>query len=101
MSVQGVDCSGLTSRVYWVNGIDLRRDADMQFDDPRAQPVERAALRPGDLVFFGQKKITHVGMYVGDGRFINATTHTRPDVHEEALDDPYWVALYRGARRPQ
>lgn len=101
MSVQGIDCSGLTSRVYAVNGIDLRRDADMQFDDPRAQPVERGALRPGDLLFFGQKKITHVGMYVGDGRFINATTHTRPDVHEESLDDPYWVALYRGARRPQ
>jgi cell wall-associated NlpC family hydrolase len=101
MSVQGVDCSGLTSRVYAVNGIDLRRDADMQFDDPRAQPVERADLRAGDLVFFGEKKITHVGMYVGDGRFINATTHTRPDVHEESLDDPYWVALYRGARRPQ
>jgi cell wall-associated NlpC family hydrolase len=101
MSVQGIDCSGLTSRVYAVNGIDLRRDADMQFDDPRAQPVERGALRPGDLLFFGQKKITHVGMYVGDGRFINATTHTRPDVHEESLDDAYWALLYRGARRPQ
>ena len=101
MSAHGVDCSGLTSRVYAVNGVDLPRDADMQFDDPRARPVERADLRQGDLVFFGQKKITHVGLYVGDGRFINATTHTRPDVHEESLDDPYWVALYRGARRPQ
>ncbi len=101
MSAHGVDCSGLTSRVYAAHGVELRRDADMQFDDPRARPVERADLRPGDLVFFGQKKITHVGMYVGDGRFINATTHTRPDVHEESLDDPYWVALYRGARRPQ
>jgi cell wall-associated NlpC family hydrolase len=101
MSVHGLDCSGLTSRVYAVNGIDLPRDADLQFDDPRARAVERADLRPGDLVFFGQKKITHVGMYVGDGRFINATTHTRPDVHEDALDDPYWAALYRGARRPQ
>ena len=101
MSVQGVDCSGLTSRVYAVNGIDLPRDADMQFDDPRARAVEKADLRPGDLVFFGQKKITHVGMYVGDGRFINATTHTRPDVHEDSLDDPYWASLYRGARRPQ
>jgi cell wall-associated NlpC family hydrolase len=101
MSARGVDCSGLTSRVYAVNGIDLPRDADMQFDDPRARPIERADLRPGDLVFFGEKKITHVGIYAGDGRFINATTHTRPDVHEESLDDPYWAALYRGARRPQ
>jgi len=101
MSAQGLDCSGLTSRVYAANGVGLRRDADLQFDDPRARPVEKADLRPGDLVFFGQKKITHVGMYVGDGRFINATTHGHPDVHEEPLDDPYWVALYRGARRPQ
>jgi gamma-D-glutamyl-L-lysine dipeptidyl-peptidase len=101
MSVHGLDCSGLTSRVYALNGVDLPRDADLQFDDPRARAVERADLRPGDLVFFGQKKITHVGMYVGDGRFINATTHTRPDVHEDSLDDPYWVSLYRGARRPQ
>lgn len=101
MSVHGVDCSGLTSRVYAVNGVDLPRDADMQFDDPRTSAVERADLRAGDLVFFGQKKITHVGLYVGDGRFINATTHTRPDVHEESLEDPYWVSLYRGARRPQ
>jgi gamma-D-glutamyl-L-lysine dipeptidyl-peptidase len=101
MSAHGLDCSGLVSRVYAVNGVDLPRDADLQFDDPRGRPVDRSALRPGDLVFFGQKKITHVGMYVGDGRFINATTHSHPDVHEESLDDPYWVALYRGARRPQ
>lgn len=101
MSAHGVDCSGLTSRVYALNGVVLRRDADMQFDDPRARPVERALLRPGDLVFFGEKRITHVGIYAGDGRFINATTRTRPDVHEESLDDPYWASLYRGARRPQ
>jgi len=101
MSAHGLDCSGLTSRVYAFQGILLPRDADMQFDDPHARPVERGELRPGDLVFFGKDKITHVGMYVGEGRFINATTHTRPDVHEESLDDPHWVALYRGARRPQ
>jgi gamma-D-glutamyl-L-lysine dipeptidyl-peptidase len=101
MSAHGLDCSGLTSRVYAANGVFLPRDADMQFDDPHARPVERGLLRPGDLVFFGKDKITHVGMYVGEGRFINATTHTRPDVHEESLDDPHWVALYRGARRPQ
>ncbi|HEV7501926.1 MAG TPA: C40 family peptidase, partial [Vicinamibacteria bacterium] len=101
MSAQGIDCSGLVSRAYAASGVELRRDADLQFDDPRAKPVERADLRAGDLVFFGRTKITHVGLYVGEGRFLNATTHTHPDVHEESLDDPYWVALYRGARRPQ
>ncbi len=101
MSPHGVDCSGLVSRVYWANGVVLPRDADMQFDDPNAAPVERDALRPGDLLFFGRTKITHVGMYVGDGAFINATTHGTPTVHEERLDDPYWTALYRGGRRPR
>ena len=99
MSPLGVDCSGLVSRVFWSNGIDVLRDADIQFSDPRAIPVERAALQPGDLLFFGTKKITHVGIYSGDGRFIHATTHLQPVVQESALDDPHWTALFRGARR--
>ena len=99
MSSQGVDCSGLVSRVYAVNGIDLLRDADIQFTDPRGQAVERSALQPGDLLFFGTSKITHVGMYVGEGRFISATTHETPVVREDSLDDPYWAPLFRGARR--
>lgn len=99
MSPHGVDCSGLVSRVYAVNGIDLLRDADIQFADPRGRAVERAALQPGDLVFFGAKKITHVGVYVGDGRFLSATTYQTPVVREDSLDDPHWAALFRGARR--
>jgi hypothetical protein len=100
MSAHGVDCSGLMSRVYAANGIDLLRDADIQFSDPRAQPVTREALQPGDLVFFGRKsRVTHVGMYVGNGRFISATTHETPVVHEDALDDPQWGPMYLGARR--
>jgi cell wall-associated NlpC family hydrolase len=101
MSARGVDCSGLTSRVYWVNGLTLPRDADMQFDDPGALAVDRDQLQKGDLVFFGKTKITHVGIYVGAGAFINATTHGAPTVHEERLEDPHWTALYRGARRPR
>ncbi|HET7746619.1 MAG TPA: NlpC/P60 family protein [Vicinamibacteria bacterium] len=101
ISPMGVDCSGFTSRVYAVNGVVLPRDARLQFDDPQAVPVERAALQPGDLLFFGQKRITHVGMYVGDGRFIHATTHETPVVQESRLDDPHWTALFKGARRPR
>jgi cell wall-associated NlpC family hydrolase len=99
MTARGLDCSGLMSRVYASYGVDLRRDADLQFADPRGQPVERDALQPGDLVFFGAKKVTHVGMYVGDGRFLSATTHETPMVHEDPLDDPRWGPIYRGARR--
>lgn len=99
MSPLGVDCSGFVNQVYSVNGFDLLRDADIQHDDPRGRPVERADLRAGDLLFFGGKKITHVGMYVGDGRFIHSTTHLRPVVQESDLGDPYWTSLFRGARR--
>jgi len=103
MTAQGLDCSGLTSLVYRVNGIDVRRDADMQFADPRLEPVEKGELRPGDLVFFGKKRdeITHVGMFVGAGRFISATVHDAPVVQESGLDEPYWAELYKGARRPR
>jgi cell wall-associated NlpC family hydrolase len=99
MSYHGVDCSGLVSRVYAANGIDLLRDADIQFSDPRASAVERGALQPGDLLFFGTNKVTHVGIYAGDRRFISATTYQTPVVREDSLDDPYWANLYRGARR--
>lgn len=100
MSPLGVDCSGLVSRVYALHGVTLPRDANQQFDDPEAAPVEKAHLRPGDLVFFGKGRVTHVGMYVGEGRFINATTHEVPVVQEDDLDDPHWAAVYLGARRP-
>jgi gamma-D-glutamyl-L-lysine dipeptidyl-peptidase len=99
MSYHGVDCSGLVSRVFAANGIDLLRDAGIQFDDPRGLAVERGALQPGDLLFFGAKKVTHVGIYSGEGRFISATTYQTPVVREDSLDDPYWAALFRGARR--
>jgi cell wall-associated NlpC family hydrolase len=103
MTAQGIDCSGLASRAYHANGIDLPRDADQQFADPGAVPVERPDLRPGDLLFFGKDaaNVTHVGLYLGDGRFINATTHETPVVREDRLDDPHWSSLYQGARRPR
>jgi len=103
MTAQGLDCSGLVSLVYRVNGIEVRRDADLQFADARLTPVGKEDLRPGDLVFFGKKKdeITHVGMFVGGGRFISATVHEAPVVQESGLDEPYWAELYQGARRPR
>jgi gamma-D-glutamyl-L-lysine dipeptidyl-peptidase len=103
MTVHGIDCSGLVSRVYHANGFELPRDADLQFADPNADAVAREKLEPGDLLFFGddEKSITHVGLYLGDGRFINATTHEVPSVHEDRLDDPHWSAIYQGARRPR
>jgi cell wall-associated NlpC family hydrolase len=103
MTPLGVDCSGFVSLVYRVNGRVLPRDADLQFKDPSATAVERADLAPGDLVFFGRspEKITHVGLYVDEGRFLDATTYETPVVREDRLDDPHWAEIYQGARRPR
>jgi gamma-D-glutamyl-L-lysine dipeptidyl-peptidase len=101
MTVHGLDCSGYVSLVYRLHGVDLLRDADLQYDDPSLEKVERTELRPGDLVFFGKKKVTHVGLYVGGERFLSATTHQTPVVQESGLDEPYWASVYIGARRPR
>ncbi len=103
MTAHGIDCSGLASRVYHVNGVELPRDANLQFEDGGAVAVPRARLRPGDLVFFGRdaRHVSHVGIYLGSGRFINATTYRTPMVREDRLSDPHWASLYQGARRPR
>jgi len=96
----GIDCSGLAQLVYHLNGVELWRDADMQYDQPGLQPVAREDLETGDLIFFGSSRITHMGMYIGSGQFIHATTHLRPVVQISSLDETHWTELYRGARRP-
>jgi gamma-D-glutamyl-L-lysine dipeptidyl-peptidase len=101
MTGHGLDCSGYVSLVYRLHGVDLLRDADLQHDDPALEKVERADLRPGDLVFFGKKRVTHVGLYVGGDRFLSATTYQTPVVQESGLDEPYWASVYIGARRPR
>jgi cell wall-associated NlpC family hydrolase len=103
MTARGIDCSGLASRVYHANGVILPRDADLQFEDPNAVAVALKALRPGDLLFFGRdaKHVSHVGLYTGGGRFINATTYRTPMVRMDRLADPHWQAIYQGARRPR
>ena len=96
----GIDCSGFVQLVYHLNGVSLLRDADLQYSQPGLLPVDQANLQPGDLVFFGQTSIAHVGLYIGDGRFIHATTYQDPVVQISRLDEPHWTALYQGARRP-
>ena len=104
MTAHGIDCSGFVSRVYHANGVDLPRDADQQFEDPDAVPGG-ASRTSGPAISSSSasdaKNITHVGLYVGDGRFINATTHETPVVREDRLDDPHWSSIYQGARRPR
>ncbi|HUS14878.1 MAG TPA: C40 family peptidase [Chloroflexia bacterium] len=74
MTHQGVDCSGLMQIAYRVHGHTLPRDADQQFHGA-GEPVAEGEWQPGDLLFFGDPpdKVTHVVMYVGDGRIIHAS----------------------------
>ncbi len=99
-TAQGIDCSGLAQLAYHLNGVELLRDADMQFNQPGLQSVAREDLRTGDLLFFGESSITHVGIYIDDGQFVHATTHLRPVVQISSLDEPRWTQLFQGARRP-
>jgi cell wall-associated NlpC family hydrolase len=96
----GIDCSGFVQLVYRLNGVSLLRDSAIQYTQPDLTPVERGALQTGDLLFFGQMGITHVGLYMGQGEFIHATTHGQPIVQISRLDEPHWTGLFQGARRP-
>jgi cell wall-associated NlpC family hydrolase len=102
MTAHGLDCSGYVGLVYRLHGVEMLRDAYMQYDDPNMVKVERADLRPGDLVFFGNaKKPGHVGLYTGEGRFLSATIYQTPTVQESSLDEPYWNSEFVGGRRPR
>jgi cell wall-associated NlpC family hydrolase len=99
----GFDCSGFTRHVYGVSlGLTLPRRADEQAQAPDLRRVARDALQPGDLVFFNTlgRTFSHVGIYVGEGRFIHAP-RTGARVRVESMDSPYWRKRYTGARRAE
>lgn len=95
----GFDCSGLVNYVYR-DMLDLklpRTSRDLaQVQGPKIAPERLAAA---DLVFFGSRgNVSHVGIYVGEGRFVHAPS-TGGTVRLDRLDGPYWVDHYTGARR--
>ena len=80
-SSKTIDCSGLVCNVYFMNGIQLPRDADMQALIGKELTTDFVAdgLEPGDLLFFGRKasegkeeNVSHVAMYIGDGEYIHS-----------------------------
>jgi len=95
----GFDCSGFTQMLCRRRGIVIPRDTSLQIKWAGAVPVDRNDLIAGDLLFFGESKVTHTGMYIGEGKFINATTHDRPIVQISDLGDPYWMKRFIAARR--
>lgn len=95
---RGFDCSGLAMTVYRLNGISVPRSIEGQMKAGR--PVARDSLAPGDLVFFstrGGGAASHVGVYIGDGRFIHAPGRGKT-VRSEDLAAAYFAARYLGAR---
>lgn len=101
VSSSGFDCSGFTQMLVRQRGIEMPRDAHLQADWSGVSLVERKDLQPGDLLFFGSSaaRITHTGMYLGQGEFIHDTTHDHPGVQISHLDDMPWTKLLVAARR--
>jgi cell wall-associated NlpC family hydrolase len=97
----GYDCSGFMQMLARQRGVHMPRDAQPQADWSGLRPVERKNLQPGDLLYFGSspKHITHTGMYLGKGKFIDATTYQTPMVRIDSLADPHWTALLVAIRR--
>ncbi len=93
----GFDCSGFTKYVFASAGISLPRTADVQYEV--GTPVAYNDLMPGDLVFFSTYTYgaSHVGIYLGNGRFINASSSR--GVAIDSLNSSYWGSRYIGARR--
>jgi murein DD-endopeptidase len=95
---RGFDCSGLVSYSYAQVGITVSRETRTLRQ--QASPVRTTALRRGDLVFFDQegKKYSHVGIYLGDGRFVHAPS-SGGKVRTDSLEAEYWSRHFVEARR--
>ena len=98
---EGFDCSGFTRYVFENSvGLVLPRRADEQAHAPGLFSINKDELKPGDLVFFNtmRRAFSHVGIYVGDGKFIHSP-RAGGEVRVEDLRVDYWAKRYNGARR--
>ena len=98
---RGFDCSGLVRYVLRALSIDAPRTAHLQARLGASVPLDTAKLRPGDLLTFGTKqRVSHIGIYVGNGRFVHASSGAgrvveRPLLRRPARGIKPWI----GARR--
>ncbi|EFJ2076130.1 C40 family peptidase [Escherichia coli] len=98
----GFDCSGLVYYAYKdLVKIRIPRTANEMYHLRDAAPIERSELKNGDLVFFrtqGRGTADHVGVYVGNGKFIQSP-RTGQEIQITSLSEDYWQRHYVGARR--
>ncbi|MFW9484439.1 C40 family peptidase [Xanthomonas euvesicatoria pv. euvesicatoria] len=100
-STEGFDCSGLVGYVFKTAlGIDLPRvSRDIARDESAELIKDPSTLKAGDLVFFGKRgRIDHVGLVVGDGKFLHAPSRGK-DVRVDSLASGYWSEKFIQARR--
>ncbi|MEP6687166.1 MAG: C40 family peptidase [Gemmatimonadales bacterium] len=100
---EGFDCSGLIQYAYGRHGITLPRRSVEQAREGTAVAKSYRALRPGDLLTFSNRggPVTHVGLYIGEGKFIHSATRG-VQVSVLSGDDPYgrwWYVRWVGVRR--
>jgi len=98
-SKKGIDCSKFSLAVYEnVFGTSIGYTSINQYAN--VKPIEKGSLRPGDLVFFKirKKRITHVGIYLGDDKFAHAASSR--GVMISNLNDAYWKRYYYSGGRP-
>lgn len=94
----GIDCSAYTQLVFSKLGVNLNRSSAGQYSQGTA--VAKSNLQTGDLVFFNTsgRGISHVGIYIGSGKFVSATT-SRGVAVDSIYDPYYWGNKYVGAKR--
>ena len=94
----GLDCSGMVSYIY-DRGVGLKVSGSAADIARQGRPVERAGLRPGDLVFFNTRNasFSHVGVYIGENRFVHAPS-SNGRVRIDQLDARYYAQRFEAAR---
>ena len=109
-SVKGMDCSGFTKTVFFQNGMLLPRDASQQVQIGEKVETDStfSQLLPGDLLFFGRRstqdlpeKITHVAIYVEEGKFIHASSQVKVEslFQDDSLYSDYRRSTFVKAKR--
>ncbi|MBT9613758.1 MAG: C40 family peptidase [Burkholderiales bacterium] len=96
----GFDCSGYVAHVFrQAAGLVLPHNALALSQN--GEQITKTELKPGDLVFFNtlRRAFSHVGIYLGDNRFIHASSSSSGDVMVSDLTAKYWAKRFNGARR--
>jgi cell wall-associated NlpC family hydrolase len=95
-----LDCSGLVKYVMGALDVRLPRTAQKQATVGQEVPKELTALKPGDLLTFGSgKRISHIGIYVGEGRMVHASTSKRRVVETRITERSSLIRQWKGVRR--